>query len=169
MSCFLVKFLYIYSFSSFFLYNPLFQVIHGRIFCLLHRENHSPLPINNSYPLSHRLPVPAILQKPATTAPVYIFGRMPMPPTDGAERRMPTVYRHWSTKNGTESELRKNGSHWITAFYPGSLYLRRHFRRTIPCKIIYLGSQIQGNGIYWPYGSQKKAKAKRIPYEETQA
>lgn len=120
MSCFLVKFLYIYSFSSFFLYNPLFQVIHGRIFCLLHRENHSPLPTNNSYHLSRRLPVPAILQKPATTAPVYIFGCMPMPPTDGAERRMPTVYRHWSTKNGTESELRKNGSNWLTAFYPGN-------------------------------------------------
>ena len=54
-------------------------------------------------------------------------------------------------------------------FIRGILYLRRHFRRTRPCKIIYLGSQIQGNGIYWPYESQKKAKAKGVPYEETQA
>ena len=39
----------------------------------------------------------------------------------------------------------------------------------MPWWIKYLDSQIQGNGIYWPYRLKEKSKAKGVPYEETQA
>ena len=39
---------------------------------------------------------------------------------DGVEVWKYTVSKCWSIRNGTESGLRKNGSNWLTAFYPGN-------------------------------------------------
>ena len=89
---------------------------------------------------------------------------------DGTEVWKYMVWKCWSIRNGTESGLRKNGSHWITSFYPGNpLPLSPLPQEYPPRKIMYLGSQIQRNGIYWPYRLQEKVKAKGVPYKETQA